>query len=162
MFEDIILSTKVYIKVRRYISGRYDTPIRARHQDTYQDRVRRRGACGYGERDHRQWVRLKGALRISGLSLTSVFVALDGGGVAFKLDDFSDELIPSDFDGLVHLGTAHVVGHDEGTRDLVNTSVLGLLIFEWINHVYSVCLFYLCEWTSLGGRFIFCEKYYYD
>ena len=64
------------------------------------------------------------------MSLTSIFVALDGGSVAFQLDDLADELIPSNFDGLVHLGTAHVVGHDERTRDLVNTSVLGLLIFE--------------------------------
>jgi hypothetical protein len=72
----------------------------------------------------------KGRVNISWLSLTSVLVALDGGCVAFQLDDLADELIPSNFDSLVHLGTAHVVGHDEGTRDLVNTSVLGLLIFE--------------------------------
>lgn len=75
----------------------------------------------------------------------SIFVALDRGSVAFQLDDLSDQLIPSNLNCLVHLGSAHVVGHDKGTSNFVDAAVFGLLVFEVINHLYSVCLFYLCR-----------------
>lgn len=54
-----------------------------------------------------------------------IFVALDGCGVAFQLDDLTDELVPADLDKLVHLAAAHVFGDDQGTGDLVDLAVLG-------------------------------------
>jgi hypothetical protein len=39
-----------------------------------------------------------------GQSLTSVLVALNGGGIAFELDDLADQFVPTDLDELVHFG----------------------------------------------------------
>jgi hypothetical protein len=55
---------------------------------------------------------------------------LDGGRVALELDDLADQLVPADFDEFVHLGAAHVFGHDQRARYLVNLAVFGGHIIE--------------------------------
>mmetsp|Transcript_31231 Transcript_31231/g.92730 ORF Transcript_31231/g.92730 Transcript_31231/m.92730 type:complete len:665 (-) Transcript_31231:90-2084(-) len=42
-----------------------------------------------------------------------VLVHLDGGGVALETDNLADERVLADADHLVHLGTGHVLCHDE-------------------------------------------------
>ena len=54
----------------------------------------------------------KNAPRRGSGALTGVLVALDGGGVAFKLNNLADELVPTDLDQLVHLGAGHVLSDD--------------------------------------------------
>mmetsp|Transcript_1421 Transcript_1421/g.2992 ORF Transcript_1421/g.2992 Transcript_1421/m.2992 type:complete len:648 (+) Transcript_1421:52-1995(+) len=56
-----------------------------------------------------------------------VLVDLDGGRVAFELDDFSDEFGVADADEFVHCGAGHVVGDDEGSGDLEDEAVVGFL-----------------------------------
>lgn len=46
------------------------------------------------------------------MTLTGILVALDGGSVAFQLDNLTDQSVPADLDELVHLGARHVLCHD--------------------------------------------------
>jgi len=65
-----------------------------------------------------------------------IFVALQGGSIVFELNDFADQLVPADFDQLVHLGAAHVLSDDKGTSDLEDFTVLRRLLFK-----ISICHF---------------------
>ena len=65
-----------------------------------------------------------------------VLVTLNGGSVTFELDDLADQLVPADLDQLVHFGATHVFCDDEGSSDLVNAAILGLALFEIVNHVF--------------------------
>lgn len=50
-------------------------------------------------------------------ALTGVFVALNGGSVALKLDDLADEFVPADLDQFVHFGAGHVLGYDDYEKE---------------------------------------------
>ena len=54
--------------------------------------------------------------KIAGL-LTGILVALNGGGVALELDNFTDQLVPADLDELVHLGARHVFSDDHCDKE---------------------------------------------
>jgi len=62
--------------------------------------------------------------RITDRESRCIFVALNGGTIAFQLDDLSDQLVPSNFYCLVHLGTAHVLSDDQRTGHFPNAAIL--------------------------------------
>jgi hypothetical protein len=70
-----------------------------------------------------------------------IFVDLNGGGVTFEFDNFTDKLGVSHTDQLVHGSTAHTIGHHQRPRDLVNEPIVGLLFFK-IAHGYDLYLLF--------------------
>lgn len=46
------------------------------------------------------------------LGRTCLLVALDGGGIAFQFDDFTNKFVETDSNEFVHGGTGHVIGDD--------------------------------------------------
>mmetsp|Transcript_3989 Transcript_3989/g.6287 ORF Transcript_3989/g.6287 Transcript_3989/m.6287 type:complete len:458 (+) Transcript_3989:607-1980(+) len=67
---------------------------------------------------------------ISDSQTRSILVHLNGSGVTFKLDDFSNQLGVSDTDKFVHGRSTHAIGDDQRTRDLKDKAVVGFLFFE--------------------------------
>jgi len=54
----------------------------------------------------------------------SIFIALDGGGISLKLNNFSYQFIPSNLNQFVHFGSRHVLSNDQWSCDFVDSSVL--------------------------------------
>jgi hypothetical protein len=76
--------------------------------------------------------------RVTNSESWRIFVALNWGGVTFELNDFTDELVPTNLDKFVHFGAAHIFCNDKGASNLVDTSVLGgLIIVICVSHCFS-------------------------
>ena len=51
-------------------------------------------------------------------SLTGILIALDGGSVSFESNDLTDQLVPSNFDELVHFWSGHVLTDDHYQKNI--------------------------------------------
>lgn len=82
---------------------------------------------------------------ISDSKTGGILVALNGSLVSIQLNNFSDQLVPTDLDQFVHLGSDHLVSNDQWTSDLEDSSVVGfsfsellLCSFSLIYHLYYI------------------------
>jgi hypothetical protein len=60
---------------------------------------------------------------------TSLLVNLDRASILLNPDDFTDELVVSNTNQLVHGSSAHLRGDDDGSRDTVDDTELGFSVF---------------------------------
>ena len=60
---------------------------------------------------------------ITNSKTSCLLVALNGGGIAFQFDDFTNKFVETDSNEFVHGGTGHVIGDDQRSRDFQYASV---------------------------------------
>ena len=63
--------------------------------------------------------------------LTGILIALDGGGITFKLNDLTDKLVPTDLDELVHFRTRHVLSNDHYCITQILNKKLRFSLLTW-------------------------------
>ena len=80
--------------------------------------------------------------RVADSQAGGVFVTLDGSTVAIQLDDFTDELLPTDLDEFIHLGSHHLVGNDERTSHFEHTAEVAFALGKFF-HGCFLFLFFL-------------------
>jgi len=72
----------------------------------------------------RQWV----ACSEDGITISQargILVALDGSSVTFESDDLTDQLVPADFNELVHFGSGHVFTDDDCQKNQLGNQLNG-------------------------------------
>lgn len=80
---------------------------------------------------------------ISNSKSTSILVDLNRGGVAFQLNDLSDQLGVSNTDQLVHGSSTHVVSDNQRSRDLEDKSIVRFFLSFHIAHGAGLVLIVL-------------------